>query len=560
MLQWLCRFRSNKIGMTALACVLLFAFLGLYAPFLASSKPFIVIWQGNVYFPFFRYLFFSGFYTKPIDLFYNVLMFVLPLTFIAIFCFGRKHLHWIMCGAFVIQISCFVFTLSDYIKDPTSDYSLFQKKEKALALRNTPQEDPLVAPFISSSPSWHFELTHMNEWKKLDILTKEILYKKHHNKLKSYITFYEAVKNSSFPTKWHSLHAHDQEQKENLQMQIAAKQKEYEEAKQVYGELIVHYQPLSHSFIMAKQALLEGALDPYVSFLDSSLVMRSALESARAKIDSYLQLQGKLQFLLDKENWIEKETKQISFIFFPFLRPFHWEENAAGNAQANQYLPWYEVTRTNRKDLASALLFGIRISFVVGVTAVFLALLLGGTLGMLAGYFTGKVDLLICRWIEIWEAMPTFFMLLFVIAITQSKSIFLAIAVLGIFGWTGFARFMRAEVLKQRNLSYTMAAKALGCSHITIMKSEILPNAIAPLLTMLPFSMMMAITSEAGLSFLGLGEEGSSSLGVLMDEGRHAFPGESYLLWPAAIVLTILLIAIALVGDALRDAIDPKSN
>ncbi|MCB1149889.1 MAG: ABC transporter permease, partial [Chlamydiia bacterium] len=74
----------------------------------------------------------------------------------------------------------------------------------------------------------------------------------------------------------------------------------------------------------------------------------------------------------------------------------------------------------------------------------------------------------------------------------------------------------------------------------------------------LPFAIMGAISAEAGLSFLGLGEEGSSSWGVLMDEGRNAFPGESYLLWPPAILLTILLIAIALVGDSLRDALDPK--
>jgi peptide/nickel transport system permease protein len=92
-----------------------------------------------------------------------------------------------------------------------------------------------------------------------------------------------------------------------------------------------------------------------------------------------------------------------------------------------------------------------------------------------------------------------------------------------------------------------------------IIFSHILPNAIPPLLTLLPFAIMGAITSEAGLSFLGLGEEGSCSWGVLMDEGRTAFPGESYLLWPPAILLTVLLIAIALVGDGLRDALDPKT-
>jgi peptide/nickel transport system permease protein len=156
--------------------------------------------------------------------------------------------------------------------------------------------------------------------------------------------------------------------------------------------------------------------------------------------------------------------------------------------------------------------------------------------------------------------MPTFFMLLLVVAITQSKSIFLVVAVIGLFSWPNFSRYIRGEFFKQRNLPYVEACHALGFRNPYIMFSHILPNAIPPLLTLLPFAVMGAITSEAGLSFLGLGEEGSCSWGVLMDEGRTAFPGESYLLWPPAVLLTIFLVAIALVGDALRDAIDPKMH
>lgn len=224
----------------------------------------------------------------------------------------------------------------------------------------------------------------------------------------------------------------------------------------------------------------------------------------------------------------------------------------------NQDLPWWELTRLNRKDFTAALIFGVRVSLVVGLIAVAIALLIGVPLGCIAGFYGGKLDILLCRLIEVWESMPTFFMLLFVVAILQSKSIFLVITVIGIFGWMGFTRFIRGEFFKQRNLSYVEACRSLGFSDRRIMFSHILPNALPPLLTLLPFAMMGAISAEAGLSFLGLGEEGSSSWGVLMDEGRNAFPGESYLLWPPAILLTLLLIAIALVGDALRDALDPK--
>ena len=119
---------------------------------------------------------------------------------------------------------------------------------------------------------------------------------------------------------------------------------------------------------------------------------------------------------------------------------------------------------------------------------------------------------------------------------------------------------MRGEVFKQRNLTYVQAARAMGLPNRTIIFSHILPNAIPPILTLVPFDIMAAITSEAGLSFLGLGEEGSCSWGVLSHEGRQVFPYESYLLWPPAILLTILLVCIALVGDTFRDAIDPKNS
>jgi peptide/nickel transport system permease protein len=150
-------------------------------------------------------------------------------------------------------------------------------------------------------------------------------------------------------------------------------------------------------------------------------------------------------------------------------------------------------------------------------------------------------------------------MLLMVVAILQSKSIFLVIAVIGIFGWTSFSRYIRGEFFKQRNLPYVEAARSIGFHDNYIIFSHILPNALPPLLTLIPFAIMGAITSEAGLSFLGLGEEGSCSWGVLMAEGRSAFPAESYLLWPPAILLTILLVSIAIVGDFFRDALDPRN-
>src|SRR5690606_19820198 len=135
----------------------------------------------------------------------------------------------------------------------------------------------------------------------------------------------------------------------------------------------------------------------------------------------------------------------------------------------------------------------------------------------------GIADVIVCRFIEIWESMPAFFMLLLIMAMTQTKSIFILIAVIAIFGWTGFSRYVRAEVLKQKNSYYVDYCKLQGYSNFKILFKEILPNSLTAVLTLVPFALVGAITSEAGLSFLGLGEENTPSWGTLMEEGREAF-------------------------------------
>ncbi|SGA31621.1 transport protein [Chlamydia abortus] len=183
---------------------------------------------------------------------------------------------------------------------------------------------------------------------------------------------------------------------------------------------------------------------------------------------------------------------------------------------------------------------------------------IGTVIGLVSGYFGGTTDMVLSRFTEIWETMPMLFILMLVVSITQKKSLFLDTILLGCFGWTGFSRYIRIETLKQRNMSYVLAATNMCYSHYHIMVHQILPNAIVPVISLLPFSMMAMISCEAGLTFLGLGEESSVSWGNLMKEGVTAFPSESCILWPPAIMLTALLIAIALIGDGIRDALDPK--
>ena len=478
------QYKQHLTGRIALYVVLGFCLVGIYAPFLAASKPLVVQYEGVWYFPLFRYLFYQGYYTKRIDLFFNLFIFTVPLFFFLLIPLRKtkKRYNIALSIWFLVQIFFFLLLIYRPVKDPAFDVALSKAKKEALA------SHPL--------PDWSFDLKYMTPYAQLNLLIHFQIMKRENERL---LRAHPNIK--EIPTLW--------------QMQRNNENREIEMQKKV-------------------------------------------MQEAPKGSEQYEFAQALLQYTADRRQWIDSHMQLLQHEWMPLLRPFHWEDDAGGDQRLNQYLHFWELTRINGKDLTAALIFGVRISLVVGILAVALALAIGLPIGTFAGYYGGKFDIIVCRLMEIWEAMPTFFMLLMTVAILQSKSIFLVILVIGIFGWTSFSRYIRGEFFKQRNLSYVEASRASGFYDGHIMFSEILPNALPPVLTLLPFAVMAAISTEAGLSFLGLGEEGSCSWGILMDEGRSAFPGQSYLLWPPAILLTVLLVAIALAGDALRDAMDPK--
>lgn len=476
------QFKKKRLGMAALVVFILFCLIGIYAPLLASSKPLFVIYDGNAYFPLFRYLFYMQFYTKPLDIFFNLLMFSLPLFIFAM----RRGIKGIAI-VLAIHTVLFIYLISKQQHDPANNPLLSNARQKFIE----------TAPYLT----WKEELRFMNDYGKLNLVLRTAERKKLDEELRT---------NPSLPQK--------------STQQLAS-----------LWELEIDRE---------KSAIIQ----------EQDILARNQDNTTAAKATA------RLNYILDRRYWLNEQIPLLHTLIMPLVTPYHWEDDAGGQQSLNQLQPWWKLTRINKKDLTAALIFGMRISLTVGVLSVGLALLIGIPIGAIAGYYGGRVDIIISRLLEIWESMPTFFMLLMVIAITQSKSIFLVIGAIGIFGWTGFTRYIRGEVFKQRNLLYVEACKAIGFNESYIVFSHILPNAIPPVLTILPFAMMGAIASEAGLSFLGLGEEGSTSWGVLMDEGRSAFPSEGYLLWPPAILLTILLVAIALIGDSLRDALDPKMH
>lgn len=541
------RFKKHNLGVAAFGVVLLFCFVGVYAPLLASSKPLVVKWNGEWYFPLLAYLFYPGFYTKRLDIFFNLLMFILPIALIVFSLFKGRWRRGLLGAVVLAQLSLFIYFGFLNGKDPAANPALNLARQQAIQRQ---LQDASIVPM----PSWDFDLQFMTPYAKLNAILSYQQRKQQHQRL---MQFEQAFRSSAEKT-WVQREIQDKRAALLREGVPADQLPDDEQLKQmIMQETPVEIRTRETAMPTLWQMKQEHA---YQEIARQRKIMESNAEEGRANSPAYLHAKAKIAYITEKREWLEKQAQSLQYEVMPLLRPFHWEDDAGGEQSLNRYISWWELTRINRKDMVAALIFGVRISLVVGITAVALAMVIGIPVGSLAGYYGGTFDIIVSRMLEIWESMPTFFMLLLVVAITQSKSIFLIITVIGIFGWTSFSRYIRGEFFKQRNLAYVEACRAAGFSDGYIIFSHILPNAIPPVLTLLPFAVMAAITSEAGLSFLGLGEEGSCSWGVLMDEGRTAFPGESYLLWPPAILLTILLVAIALVGDALRDALDPKSQ
>lgn len=535
------RYKSQTIGLIALLIIAIFLFFGIYAPFLASSKPIYVVYDNEDYYPLFRYLFYNGFYTKKIDLFFNLLIFTFPLFLIALFL--KKNFRRIVLVIIGIsQIFLFVLFSNNLIKDPASDSQLILKQQTEIQKFI---KEHGYAPF----PNWEKELSTMNNYAKLNLLLQRLQRQDQQKALEKFEVDY---RKDAF-NKW------IKKAEKNTKISLLKEGRDLKNLNdQELKEIVLKSTPKP---IIERATAMPTLYEKEQKYLYDQLdhIEKVHLKfQNKEKTQEYYLNEARKNYFLDKENWIRQELPKITHRLMPLIRSFHWEEDAGGEQALNKYISMWELTRINRKDMVSALIFGIRISLTVGITAVLLSLSIGIPVGAFAGYYGGRFDIVVSRLLEIWEAMPTLFMLLLIVAITQSKSIILIVTVIGLFGWTTFSRFIRGEFFKQKSLSYVEACRSLGFKDNYIIFSHILPNAIPPLLTLLPFAIMGAITTESALSFLGLGEEGSCSWGVLMDEGRTAFPGESYLLWPPAILLTILLIAFALCGDSLRNALDPK--
>lgn len=210
------------------------------------------------------------------------------------------------------------------------------------------------------------------------------------------------------------------------------------------------------------------------------------------------------------------------------------------------------------RDVLSRLIYGARISMSVGLISQLIVLVIGTTLGCLAGYYGGKTDNLIMRFTDIMFAFPTLLLALLIMTVFGRSITNLFIA-LGIVGWPATARLVRGQVLSIRKLEYVQAAYALGASSVRIMFRHLIPNLLGPLIVNITFGIPRAIMEEAFLSFIGIGAPPPiPSWGLMISEGFRWIRVKPYLTIFPILAISIVLLAFNFVGDGLRDALDPK--
>ena len=258
-----------------------------------------------------------------------------------------------------------------------------------------------------------------------------------------------------------------------------------------------------------------------------------------------------LRDLVTKEGWIVEPLIPFSYR----TTDFNLGQPAPAGPSARHWLG----TDNQARDVLARLIYGFRLSMLFAIALTVVSTLIGVAAGAVQGYFGGWVDLTFQRFIEIWSGLPQLFILIIVSSIVL-PGFWTLLLVLLLFSWTALVPVVRAEFLRARNLDYVRAAKALGMGDVMIMAKHILPNAVVATVTFLPFIISGAVVALTSLDFLGLGmPPGSASLGELLRQGKENLQAP-WLGLTGFFVIAGMLTLLIFVGEAVRDALDPRKT
>lgn len=269
----------------------------------------------------------------------------------------------------------------------------------------------------------------------------------------------------------------------------------------------------------------------------------------------------------------------LSAVFAPLIAPTNPFDPASLNLMNGFSAPmtpnaftgevFWLGTDDQGRDVFSTILYGMRVSLFVGVAAVALAMVLGITLGLISGYFGGWIETIIMRTADVQLTFPSILVAMLIFGVAKGitpveyrdqMAIWVLILAIGLSDWVQFARVVRGATLVEKHKEYVEAARLIGRSPTVIMVRHILPNVLSPVLVIATISLALAIIAEATLSFLGVGAPPTQpSLGTLIRVGQgYLFSGEWWILLFPALTLLTLALSVNLLGDWLRDALNPR--
>jgi peptide/nickel transport system permease protein len=247
----------------------------------------------------------------------------------------------------------------------------------------------------------------------------------------------------------------------------------------------------------------------------------------------------------------------VSFLA-PFITPYDPSSIDAYHVLLPPSAQHWLGTDELGRDVFTRIIYGARISLKVGFVAVGIAIAIGTVVGLASGFYGGWVDTVLMRLVDIMLCFPTFFLILAVIAMLE-PSIWYIMLVIGVTGWMGVARLVRAEVLSIRERDFVLAARAIGASNLRIIFRHILPNAVGPVLVAATLGVAGAILTESALSFLGIGVQPPiPSWGNILTSGKDYIEFAWWLSLFPGLAILVTVLSYNLVGEGIRDAIDPR--